>query len=399
MAQTFLPLGSDAIRDPAKWNSDWEELLRGQLAFPLGPLRAFQTKLGQIEMRPNGVDETLLEIQSWVANTCAMQVVITEEALKHFNFDDFEAKWMDAGSDVRGKHILGAMADVCSRSMNLNEARVYCAPELRLLRLRLDGKIFLNLLKSVMRDDASFIPSQPIYVSHLGWDAWAADQGKSNTSEAMKAALAEILILRTKLICHVVHSTMRSFFGEDLPVLTVAKAHKSLEKVTNPARSQQRAQLAQTFGVDAAKSRAADEKAGTKARLSQRVVTCSYVACHNCEPADGSVQFSRCKNCFDNLQRQVMYCSKTCQRADWKLRHRAMCGKPLDFETATQVVEHPLSAASSVSRIGPPVGGYKRTIALVSQVTKLNLAPTVDYFLYGGGGDCTKVDFVAGSDP
>ncbi|KAJ7034047.1 hypothetical protein C8F04DRAFT_601211 [Mycena alexandri] len=396
--QTFLPLPQDAIRDPERWNSAWEVLLRGELAFPAGPPRAFKTKLDQIETMPRGVDETLLGYQALVASTCAVQRNITEEALKHFSFDDFEAKWMNAGADVRGKHILNAMADVCSKARNLNEARMYCAPELRLLRFRLDGKVFLNLLKSVMHADASFIPSQPIYVSHPGWDMWAAGQRNLNSSEAMKAAHAEILILRTKLICHVVQFTMRSFFGEDPPVLFVQKEHRSSKKAKNPMRSQQLADLVETFGPDGAKIRAADEKAGIKARISQRVAHCSYLGCSNTEE-DDSVKFSRCKTCFEKLQRQVMYCSRACQTADWKLRHKAVCGKPIDFDTASQVFEHPISAQGSQSRIGPPVDGYKRSLALALQVTELNQHPTVDYHLYDGDGKLLRFDFGAGSYP
>ena len=77
-----------------------------------------------------------------------------------------------------------------------------------MIRLRLDGKVFLSLLRSVMLEDASFIPSQPIFVSNPGWDAWAAQQRILNDTEAKKIALAEILILRTKLICEV-SSSMR----------------------------------------------------------------------------------------------------------------------------------------------------------------------------------------------
>jgi hypothetical protein len=77
------------------------------------------------------------------------------------------------------------MVAVCSKKRNLNEARTYC-PEVRLMRLRLDGKVFLNLLKSVMLEDASFIPSQPIYVSHPEWDVWAAAQRNLNDSEGRR---------------------------------------------------------------------------------------------------------------------------------------------------------------------------------------------------------------------
>ncbi|KAJ7137242.1 hypothetical protein C8R46DRAFT_1137979 [Mycena filopes] len=378
----FLPLPQDAIRDPEKWNSDWEVLLRGPLALPLGPARAFDTKLAEIGRKPSGLDDALFAIQSL-------------EALKHFNDDDFDAKWLDAGTDARRKHILGAMADVCSKARNLNDARMYCVPELRLTRLRLDGKAFLDLLKSVMRDDASFIPSQPVYVSHPGWDTWAAGQSNANDNEAMKAALVEISILRTKLICHVVHFTMRSFFGKEPPDFFVSKTGKSKRNGKPPPDIM--AGMVQAFGVEGAKARVADENAGSRLRLSQRLAHCSYMGCLNTESEDGSIKFSRCKKCFETLQRRVVYCPRACQAADWKLRHKAMCGKPIDFETASQVVEHPFSVASSESRIGAPVGGYTRTVALVSQVTRLNGEPTVDYFVQNDEGAATTINFGANS--
>ncbi|KAJ7765077.1 hypothetical protein DFH07DRAFT_1059011 [Mycena maculata] len=82
--------------------------------------------------------------------------------LHYFAFDNLEAKWMEAGVDVRHEHILDGMTAVCDKARNLYEARAY-TPELRLSRLRLDGKVLSNLLKSVMLEDASFVPSAPKY--------------------------------------------------------------------------------------------------------------------------------------------------------------------------------------------------------------------------------------------
>jgi hypothetical protein len=76
-----------------------------------------------------------------------------------------------------------------------------------------------------------------------------------------------------------------------------------------------------------------------------------------------------------------------------------VCGKPLDFETATKVIKHPTSAATSNTRIGLPINGYKRSIALTAQVTALNRNPTVDYQLYDVAGDPVNVDFGAGTYP
>ncbi|KAF8181707.1 hypothetical protein K438DRAFT_1767787 [Mycena galopus ATCC 62051] len=388
-----LPLPQEALRDPEKWNSDWDALLRKDFALPKGPHLLFRHRVSQIEASPRDLEGSLVNYPGLVSGTCTLQRNITSEALRHFGHDDLEAKWMKAGSDVRRVHILAAMADVCSKARNLNEARSYC-PDLALTRLRLDGKVFLNLLKSVMLEDATFIPSQPKFVSHPGWDVWAEAQRKKNDSDAKKIALEEILILRTKLICHVIHFILRSFHGRDPPQLFVKKEHKSVQRPKDSTATVP-SELVELLGSEAAMARIKDERAGAKARHSARVTQCSYMNCTKIEEPNGQ-KFSRCSKCFDKMQRQVRYCSRTCQKADWDLRHKAICGKPLDFETATRSVEHPISASNSETPIGPPVNGYKRSLALTTQVTALNRNPTVDYQLYDVDKDPVNITFGAG---
>ncbi|KAF7376879.1 MYND-type domain-containing protein [Mycena sanguinolenta] len=303
MALLEFPPPQDALRNPEKWNSDWEALLRRELAFPSLPRLLFQRKMMEITMIPMGLQATLASYPSWVSNTCATQRNITEEALRHFSRFDLETRWMDAGPDVRGKHILDAMVSLCSKARNLNEARSYC-PELSLKRLRADGKVFLDLLKSVMLEDASFIPTEPKFVSYPGWDAWAADQDKLNDSELKKMSLAEILILRTKLISYVVQFALRSCFGLLPPSFMVQKEHKSGQKANAPTLPPVLTEL--LGGSEAAKPRFKDEKAAMKARHSQRPGQCCYLGCSKTEPPDGSVKFLRCKPCFDKMQRQVL---------------------------------------------------------------------------------------------
>ncbi|KAJ7443004.1 hypothetical protein FB451DRAFT_1376829 [Mycena latifolia] len=388
----ILPTPPDALQDAEKWNSDWEALLRKDFA----PRICFDARVLEIVTTPHGADDSMSGYQSLLFNTCAVQRNITEEALRHFTRDNLEARWTEAGADVRRRHILGAMAAVCSKSQNLNKARAYCAPEIRLSRLRLNGKVFLDLLKSLMHEDASFIPSKPIYVSHPAWDTFAAEQETLNDTEAKKIALAEILLLRTKLICHVVQFTLRSFLGLPPPELSVMKEHKSLEHAKNPLQPFHMAALVEALGPDAAKARANADRDGTKARIEQRRGHCSYLGCNNSEPPDGSQKFARCKKCFDTMERQVLYCSRTCQTADWKLEHKKVCGKALDFNTISQPVDHPASLSDPDKRIPLPINGYKRSLALTSQVTELNQSPTVDYRLHSRMG-VRAIDFGAGS--
>ncbi|KAJ6497966.1 hypothetical protein C8R47DRAFT_1212292 [Mycena vitilis] len=225
----------------------------------------------RVEATPSSADSSLSDYQDFTSDTCALQRNITEEALRHFAHDNFEARWMKAGGRARAAHPR------------------YC-PEIRLMRLRLDGKVFINLVKAVMLPDASFIPSQPIYVSHAGWDAWAA--GLSKESDAEKITFAEIQVLRTKFVCHIVQFTLRSFFNKDAPRLVVRKEHRSIQnpKIQRPSATQARAAIVAELGKEAAKARLKEEKAGVKARHSERLGHCSYLGCHNFEPEDGLLE-------------------------------------------------------------------------------------------------------------
>ncbi|KAJ7140899.1 hypothetical protein C8R44DRAFT_238358 [Mycena epipterygia] len=120
---------ADALNDPQKWNADWEMLLKQRfMAFPAGPNICFESLVNELQTRTRGIDGALSDYQALRSQTCAVQRNVTAEALTHFTSDDLERKWMRAGGDVRGKHILGAMSAVCGKSRNLNEARAGAAP-------------------------------------------------------------------------------------------------------------------------------------------------------------------------------------------------------------------------------------------------------------------------------
>ncbi|KAJ7502576.1 hypothetical protein B0H11DRAFT_1989200 [Mycena galericulata] len=392
----LLPLTSDALADPEKWNSDWEAHLRRSFnIFPAGPMLCFYTEVAYLSQL-NLVDEALSHYSMAVNDTCGVQFDLTKDAVRFLSSDDLEAKWLRASPDLRREHLLRGMVGVCSKARNLNEARAY-APEIRLSRLRLDGKVLLDLLKSVMIDDLSFVPSTPIYVTHPGWDAFAEEQRKQNDTDVGKVALAQILLLRTKLICHVLHFTLRSFLGLDPPELFVVKEHKSVQYQKDPSAPMHKAVLEAVLGPNAASTWLKDAKNGHKERMEQRLACCSYLGCRETQPSDDSVKFSRCKPCFDTMQRQVLYCSVKCQKADWKLRHKTICGKPLDFDSVDKPVAHPVYGPDSNKGIGPPINGFKRSPALILQVTRLNQSLAADYFLNDRNNEARQINVGEGT--
>ncbi|KAJ7633695.1 hypothetical protein B0H17DRAFT_1217514 [Mycena rosella] len=206
------------------------------------------------------------------------------------------------------------------------------------------GNVFLDLLKSAMLEDASFIQSTP-NTSHIPSGMYSLRSRTGATTQKPK-----ILCLLKSCYCEPSSSfTLRSFMGLDSPELIVRKAHRKVQNPWDPFEAQHTAEL-----VDAM-SQAATVVWETEAKEGWG------------HPADGSQTFRRCQQCFDTMERQVLYFSRACQVADWKLRHKAACGTPLGFDAVFQLIVHPISLPNSETRIGLPVNGYKRSLALVAQ--------------------------------
>lgn len=104
--------------------------------------------------------------------------------------------------------------------------------------------------------------------------------------------------------------TLRSFFGLEPPALIVQKGHRSTKLRETPQQNAlHEAVLEAALGRDAAIAKAKADQDAYEDRMAQRMKYCSYLGCINTEPPDGSVKFSRCKPCFDQMKRQVLYCS------------------------------------------------------------------------------------------
>ena len=65
---------------------------------------------------------------------------------------------------------------------------------------------------------------------------------------------------------------------------------------------------------------------------------------------------------------------RECQTKDWKARHKAICGKTFDFESAVKAAV-PARLLSPVKLVHLP---FKRTPSLVDHIRQLNLQPKAD---------------------
>ncbi|KAK7002194.1 MYND-type domain-containing protein [Favolaschia claudopus] len=377
------PLACDAQRDPEQWDRVWEARLSilSQRSVLLQTLSSeFREEVQDTEWV---LDHNLNGYQFLLRQTCEVQRMMSYDALVHLVHDDFEKKWKRAKPHERGKHVLGALAAICSVAKDLNDARAYC-PELRSTSLQSDGDAFLRLLRSAMLEETTVVPGQPRYVAHSDWDDWTAMQQALIQSEAEKVVLARMMAVRTKLICHILYFTMTTFLGHDpRPLVTTLEKRK-----LPPDYWRLNPNIIESIGYEAAKADAKANKADFFSRRGQERAVCSYIGCGK-TAAEGSVKYPRCGRCFDKMKRQVSYCSRECQLADWKAGHKAVCGKPLDFDTVSQAVEHPLHgvAATLQSRIGPPQNGFKRPLALTAQIAQLDMAPEIEYILYNADNE------------
>ncbi|KAJ7174122.1 hypothetical protein C8R43DRAFT_977139 [Mycena crocata] len=387
---------------PEAWNAAWEKIMQPTLSSPRLPRVCFEQELGLVHQRPNVegfISMQLLQSQVDREELCELQQLITRESTLYFAHRDLEAKWMAADSALRQKHVLISLAKASSLRWYLNDPRCYCPHELRLEYLGgRDGKVFLDLVKSVLLDDYSVVPKTPLYISHPLWDKFVADQDASKLTKVEKAVFDRILLLRTKLICHVLQFTMHSFLGlnpsnhivSKLDKTTMAAAWVQVEKLVKPA-------LQQSLGHQGAKTFLKIGKKTFPGMLFPRHKHhCSYPDCQRVEPSDDSVRFSLCQACSEKAQREFRYCSVECQRKDWKPRHKVMCGKPLDIETVSKAIADSLeptdAAVHATEYIGSPADGFKRSEFLAGQVVWLNEHLKVDYRLMdekGFEGDLT----------
>ncbi|KAJ7657376.1 hypothetical protein DFH06DRAFT_1198084 [Mycena polygramma] len=411
MAHFALPGMHTATIDPVKWNSDWENL--GNRVQHMSPADFVHTRAMLLATESDGMDASLLQYQSLLGGLSSLQLWITKDAQLYFVRDDLEKKWLSADPALRGKHILIGLSSACAIARNLHDARIYCAREFRLARLRGDGRIVMGWLNAIMvpedPEEALKLLEKPRYLPDAAWDAYADLQQRSSPSDSEKLALGEILTLRTKLICHFLHATIRSFVGEELPKIDVVKFNKKKNPESFPSAEYSETVMEQLLGRDGAKANAKENKAAWKARQSTRHEYCSYVGCRR--PEVGPEKFSRCKKCWEEKQREVLYCSAGCQKADWKINHKAICGKALSFDAVSkpkltgspaelaksEPVQKPADPAvipvTSVPVIGPPTGNYTRSPLLEDLIKKLNRAPKVDYIFGDSLAEPVCIDF------
>ncbi|KAF7986034.1 hypothetical protein HWV62_41390 [Athelia sp. TMB] len=171
------------------------------------------------------------------------------------------------------------------------------------------------------------------------WDAVSAAHQDSQDIDGI--ALAYILVLRNKLI--------------KLPKITVQKPSRTRDKERSPLDNFLQKGAHAAHNKEEAGIFTKEMKAAFKERTANKGRYCT--GCGAVETAG------------------------SCQKKDWKNRHKATCGKELDlqsaYESATFIPENARTALPGI--VGPPAKGFKRTVELLQQISHLEHYTQADY--------------------
>ncbi|KAJ7684263.1 hypothetical protein DFH06DRAFT_1155145 [Mycena polygramma] len=332
------------------------------------------------KQHPHLLDALYHDYPSLSQNTLQLQIGIIQDVC---TFRDFDAKWLAADPSVREEHVLLALSRICSTANNLHDARKLCATELNLAYLTKDGQHLIGLLKAMVPQDISKPPSSLSYFPHPDWDALRIFHEKSSPSDLEKLVYQRMLVLRTKLICeslvcmtgfsfrqpgHVINTIFRSFLGLGVHNIVVSRGHTV------------RQELERDLGI---KNKLPPGAQKGRQGCDSKICPNGF---HQWVDIPKDKVFLRCKKCWEKQHREVKYCSKDCQRVDWKSGHKAICGKPLNFDTVAEIATSNQALVSTslpkfASVVGPAKPGFQMSLSLQLHLIQLGVHPNTDYML------------------
>ncbi|KAK0232916.1 hypothetical protein IW262DRAFT_1290107 [Armillaria fumosa] len=365
-----LPRTQHALSKPEEWNISWEHLCNSGL---LSPPICLDIAL---KMEPRDTGAMAFEYSRLLQNTLGLRFDIGREGVDALLYENLESKWLAATPAIRRQHALVGLSEAGAIARNLNEARRFTGDILTLDNLSKEGRVLVGLLKAIIPDDISVLPKTPCHFPNPTWDSLREARQNSGT-EYEKLWLAEAQMLRSKLIYHVVQCTYLSFLGKPRPKITVVKnlGHTPLARPQmHPLDKELKKKI---YGGKAAKEMWKDDKVAFKDRVSRRINSCT-----NCLKKEEGEKFPHCSKCWTTLKRDVPYCSRECQTADYKSRHKAICGKEIGLEEAVSTALKARGPPKpTVSQIGPAVNGFKRSPALLHHILRLSQNPEIDLYL------------------
>ncbi|KAI0341118.1 hypothetical protein BDW22DRAFT_1430272 [Trametopsis cervina] len=381
----MFPGIEDARDSPSIWNTHWEGFYRSY-PYLIEPRNALDLACAHKKLdgtahssNPSGGDRYgyVREYES----TCEIRHRVGAKAAEAFAQDDLEERWVAAPASTRRRHALVAMAGIAAQAKYLNIARCYCADILHTEFLGNNGKVLLTMLKLIIPNDISVVPTELYDFAERRWDALRAQFARdANAPNFEKSVLSEVLLHRTKLIYLVAEAMLDSFYGRPLQQVTIRKQHDfrtKTEKKTHKDMLQR--QMRTVYGMQQGDRLYKHELAATREQRSEAKITCETCG----KAKEEGDKMSRCAKCWRTIQREVFYCSKECQTNDWTARHKRVCGQTIaSAEDAVRVAVPKMLLEKPLTRqTGPAVAGFKRSPLLVWHIRRLDMEPELDFIV------------------
>ncbi|RDB15797.1 hypothetical protein Hypma_003641 [Hypsizygus marmoreus] len=349
--------------DPMAWNAAWEKHSAAQTALMTRKL----SPLAQRYMRELlSTELTLTSYRRNYAYLCVLQCDLSGRFASKMAVG-FEKKWLAATASVRRNHLLEG--HIRAAIAGFERLRSQCGDVTFASLENNNGEGFLKLLKIYLLDDISSVPTTPISFSYYG------TSGVPMCSDTLETGLeyASLELCRNLYICSFLFFTLDSWECKPRPLgKQPAKIASIKAGLNDPVMKLSKAMHSPSAFKE----------------IKQDIRSTHAVAirtCESCGKPESMTKHMQCKTCNEVLNRTTSYCSRQCQKNDWP-RHKQICGKKLTLETAqSTALAEQLVAKRNINpaqiQIGPSVGGYKRSPALIAQVYRLNLKPDVDYFI------------------
>ncbi|KIY49994.1 hypothetical protein FISHEDRAFT_72052 [Fistulina hepatica ATCC 64428] len=386
----------DKHKNTAAWNKSWEDdvqALHSQITVPaLEPFPPSSTAHMSEEAARAMQNQFTFETVMRTREIRHIQEHLAMSGIAAFVGEGFENAWRALPLKVREKHCLeGIYRAACAIPEEMtayDSYRMYC-PELTIVNLAGNSPTdFIHLLKQLLP------PNMNSRVNELANEGLPAIQTIPNAkvnqilstgplSTPLDVANSEAShVWRCNWLSHAILGTLDSFYGRAEPPLVVVKGKHSLfsKHDENAPKS----------------SFTADDFVIHKETHNMKGLSRACWTCQKLEEelvAEGR-KLLACTNCHKH-GRSVYYCSRDCQRRDWKtgfpVAHKKICGRPdtdMITETLRQERVYPLSDTNSSPSafknvntlsadlwfplITSPDPGFQRSPHLLFQISLLN---------------------------
>ncbi|KAF8158766.1 hypothetical protein K438DRAFT_1776912 [Mycena galopus ATCC 62051] len=279
--------------------------------------------------------------------------------------------WKALTSAEREGHMLEGLLRTCLDEPHRTPMLRPSTCDITLASLEVDGgEGFLTLLKKYIPDGDTSVKEGGLK-SYL-FPGWMKEIIERCQQKGYSLAVQEYVIDRDNFLCSFLHNTVQSVTGTPRPPEVIVKSHGVKSTTLD-------------WGVIPKRFKNTPNLNATQLYRMAR-------GCEGCQRVEiDGARFGVCKECKDNMSREVFYCSRPCQVAHWST-HKIICGKQLTCDSAalrisTLYTEKAFAeAVFLLRRIGPARDGFTRSPALERQIQFLDGVPSTEYASFSPTG-------------